>query len=198
MAIDKAIDSAALESGLSAVANAIRVKGGTSAPLAFPDGFVTAVAAISATTEGEIVLFDEDELLSGMRYAWAATSDGSGICTIGNDVITLETTKNKTRKGAVLRAPIVMDGYKLLSAEVEIVSCTAGTSQIRLGYHDDVDPTVGTGSGTATCSVITLEGTGNMMVTYDVSDVEGEMYPWIALANAGVAQVHVHRVWLSE
>lgn len=48
MAIDKAIDSAALDAGLLSVANAIRTKGGTSASLAFPAGFVSAVEAITA------------------------------------------------------------------------------------------------------------------------------------------------------
>ena len=48
MAIDKAVDSAALETGLTKVANAIRTKGGTSGKLAFPDGMAEAVAAIEA------------------------------------------------------------------------------------------------------------------------------------------------------
>lgn len=52
MAIDKAIDSAKLDSDLTAVADAIRTKGGTSAPMAFPDGFVQAVQAIEAGTGG--------------------------------------------------------------------------------------------------------------------------------------------------
>ena len=43
MAIDKAVDSAALNSNLTSVANAIRQKGGTSGSLAFPSGFVTAI-----------------------------------------------------------------------------------------------------------------------------------------------------------
>lgn len=46
MAIDKAVDSGALDSGLTSIANAIRTKGGTSASLAFPAGFVSAVQAI--------------------------------------------------------------------------------------------------------------------------------------------------------
>lgn len=53
MAIDKAIDSAVLDSNLTAVANAIRAKGGTSDPLAFPDGFVSAVEAIQAGGGGD-------------------------------------------------------------------------------------------------------------------------------------------------
>lgn len=49
MALDKAIDSAVLDSGLTSVANAIRNKGGTSEVLEFPAGFVSAVNAISAS-----------------------------------------------------------------------------------------------------------------------------------------------------
>ena len=48
MAFDKVIDSAVLDADLTAVADAIRSKGGTSEPLAFPDGFVNAVEGISA------------------------------------------------------------------------------------------------------------------------------------------------------
>lgn len=46
MAYDKAIDSAQLDADLTSVANAIRTKGGTSASLAFPAGFVSAIDAI--------------------------------------------------------------------------------------------------------------------------------------------------------
>lgn len=46
MAIDKAVDSTLLNANLTSVANAIRAKGKTSAQLAFPAGFVSAVNAI--------------------------------------------------------------------------------------------------------------------------------------------------------
>lgn len=46
MAFDKIIDSAALDANLTQIANAIRSKGGTSAALAFPAGFESAIAAI--------------------------------------------------------------------------------------------------------------------------------------------------------
>lgn len=48
MAVDKLVDSTQLNSDLTSVANAIRTKGGTSAQLAFPAGFVSAVNAIPA------------------------------------------------------------------------------------------------------------------------------------------------------
>lgn len=46
MAVDKLVDSTQLDNGLTAVANAIRTKGGTSASLSFPTGFVNAIDAI--------------------------------------------------------------------------------------------------------------------------------------------------------
>lgn len=46
MAVDKLVDSTQLDSDLTSVANAIRTKGGTSAQLAFPAGFVSAIGDI--------------------------------------------------------------------------------------------------------------------------------------------------------
>lgn len=48
MAVDKAVDSAQLNADLTSLADAIRTKGGTSAPLAFPSGFAAAVSALPA------------------------------------------------------------------------------------------------------------------------------------------------------
>lgn len=46
MAVDKLVDSTQLDTDLTAVADAIRTKGGTSAQLTFPGGFVDAIDAI--------------------------------------------------------------------------------------------------------------------------------------------------------
>lgn len=46
MAVDKLVDSSQLDADLTSVANAIRTKGGTSASLAFPTDFVSAIQAI--------------------------------------------------------------------------------------------------------------------------------------------------------
>lgn len=60
MALDALVDSTQLNSDLTSVANAIRTKGGTSAQLAFPAGFVSAVNAIPTTDTTW-----EDALVSG-------------------------------------------------------------------------------------------------------------------------------------
>lgn len=51
MAYDKAVDSAALDAGLTAIANASREKSGSSDALAFPDAMAAAIAAIQAGSE---------------------------------------------------------------------------------------------------------------------------------------------------
>lgn len=58
MAIDKAIDSGVLDANLTTVAQAIREKGGTTQPLAFPAGFKSAIEAIETgiTPEGSLTI----------------------------------------------------------------------------------------------------------------------------------------------
>ena len=46
MALDKVVDSAALDAGMAAVADVIRAKAGTTEPLAWPDGFRAAISGI--------------------------------------------------------------------------------------------------------------------------------------------------------
>lgn len=67
MALDKLVDSSQLDSDLTSVANAIRTKGGTSAQLAFPQGFVDAVEAIETGGGGYTV--DEIGTVNGISGA---------------------------------------------------------------------------------------------------------------------------------
>lgn len=48
MALDKAVDSATLDAGLTKIANAIRAKGGTDGTMQFPDEFAALIEAIEA------------------------------------------------------------------------------------------------------------------------------------------------------
>lgn len=52
MALDKAVDSAMLDAGMTSVADAIRAKCGKTDPLVWPDGFKAAVEAISGGGNG--------------------------------------------------------------------------------------------------------------------------------------------------
>lgn len=90
MAVDKLVDSTQLDADLTSVANAIRTKGGTSADLAFPAGFVSAVQAIpsgggltwdavvdrSALT-GKIDILTATQIAEYMFYYCQITNDWS-------------------------------------------------------------------------------------------------------------------------
>ena len=52
MALDKVVDSAALDAEMTSVANAIRAKTGNTDTLAWPDGFATAIAGITGGGDG--------------------------------------------------------------------------------------------------------------------------------------------------
>lgn len=54
MALDKVVDSAALDAGMTSVADAIRAKAGTTDPLVWPDGFKAAVESFSGGEANQI------------------------------------------------------------------------------------------------------------------------------------------------
>lgn len=60
MALDKLVDSTQLNADLTSVADSIRAKGGTSAELQFPGGFVDAVEAIETGGQNQLI-----ELMNG-------------------------------------------------------------------------------------------------------------------------------------
>lgn len=73
MALDKAVDSAALDAGMTAVADAIRAKAGTTEAMVWPDGFKTTIEAISggggnglSYDMGEFVLESDSNGKSGI------------------------------------------------------------------------------------------------------------------------------------
>ena len=85
MALDKAVDSAQLNADLTAVADAIRAKGGTSAQLIYPSGFVSAIQAIptgivpqlivTASAGATVTATNGSKTISG-------TADSTGVCTL--------------------------------------------------------------------------------------------------------------------
>ena len=89
MAVDKLVDSAQLNADLTSVANAIRTKGGTSAQLAFPSGFVSAVQAIPTGGGGSPTI--NDYVQNGLIHMWDAeqnTSSGhDDTATVWEDLV---------------------------------------------------------------------------------------------------------------
>jgi hypothetical protein len=73
MAVDKLVDSTQLDTDLTAVANAIRMKGGTSASLAFPTDFVSAINAIPTGGGGG------DYEIEGGTFVLSSNSKTKGV-----------------------------------------------------------------------------------------------------------------------
>ena len=67
MAYDKVVDSSVLDAGLGDIADAIRAKGGTSADLTFPSGFVSAIQGIKPILKMG-VLRPDAELMKTISY----------------------------------------------------------------------------------------------------------------------------------
>ena len=77
MALDKVIDSAALDAGMTAVADAIRAKTGTTEPLAWPDGFIAAISGIETGGGGASWVTISETLPNAMYKLGDVNMDGS-------------------------------------------------------------------------------------------------------------------------
>ena len=97
MAVDKLVDSTQLDADLTSVANAIRIKGGTSASLAFPADLVSAIQAIP-TGGGDWL----DDYLTGTttEIIYTGTSNIMGI-TFGKNTIQKFVGTKTTRIGVL-------------------------------------------------------------------------------------------------
>ena len=102
MGIDKVVDSTQLNANLTSVANAIRTKGGTSAQLAFPSDFVSAINDIRAESIQQIILRPDAELEESWAYDKRIVED-EGV------TIPAYTTTNQTLKSTEQLAEITAD-----------------------------------------------------------------------------------------
>lgn len=80
MSVDKLVDSTQLDADLTSVANAIRTKGGTSAQLAFPAEFVSAIEDIETGGGGDSGTIESDFI--NLEYA---------IVTVGVNTVSVAT-----------------------------------------------------------------------------------------------------------
>ena len=87
MALDKVVDSAALDAGMTSVADAIRAKAGTTEPLAWPDGFATAISGIETGGGGASWVTVATELPNAMYQLGDVNMDGSITQDDGDEIM---------------------------------------------------------------------------------------------------------------
>lgn len=112
MAVDKLVDSSQLNSDLTSVANAIRAKGGTSASLAFPSGFVAAIGAIPSG--GSATLITKNITANGTYNASSDNADGYSSVTVAVPSKLITGTFTGTASGATtVSIPYTGSGYPI-------------------------------------------------------------------------------------
>lgn len=155
MALDKLVDSTQLDSDLTSVANAIRTKGGTSAQLAFPSDFVSAIEDISGGggglssaakaaliqiaqkvvyTDGQSQTYFED-----LRDALYTLNSISAVYTQG-EIIYTNTPLNDLKAALVVTANY-SDSYTEIVPGADYTlsgTLTAGTSTVTVSYSGKI------------------------------------------------------------
>lgn len=131
MAVDKLVDSTQLNADLTSVANAIRTKGGTSAQLAFPADFVTAIGNIS----GGSTLIEKTVSANGVYNASSDSADGYSKVTVSVPASAVDTgTKSISTNGT---HDVI--GYASANVSVPASAVDTGTKSITAnGNNQDV------------------------------------------------------------
>ena len=124
MSVDKLVDSTQLDTDLTSIANAIRTKGGTSASLAFPAGFVSAIEAISGGGGGLSV----EEFSATPASTDATISFNASGYTIPTKFIVFITSGISTGDGTNI---IIRSGYYTNQSVVGMLSQPGSASQSR-------------------------------------------------------------------
>lgn len=124
MAVDKLVDSTQLDADLTSVANAIRTKGGTSAQLAFPADFVSAIGDIPTggyTPVNTTLTFQNSSNSAGaLSITWAGLRPIGSVCPIVWSAVSLAKGGTRTCNNNIL----LYDGAVGLLVNNEVTSVT--------------------------------------------------------------------------
>lgn len=154
MAVDKLVDSTQLNTDLTSIANAIRTKGGTSAQLAFPSGFVTAIGNIPTGGGESIVITDE------------ANATGTTAVVTGDEISLI--TKTITLNGTYDPDDDNADGYSGVTVNVQN---GASMTQTQGTYGTEVVITSASGGGSPSATQHSIyfeftDGTDTTILVY--------------------------------
>lgn len=182
MAVDKLVDSAQLDSDLGDIAIAIRTKGGTSAQLTFPSGFISAIEAITTgiTPTGTINITQSGNT-DVTNYATANVASGSATTpatTItANPSISVNSSTGlitATVSGSQSVTPTVSSGYVTSGTSGTITVSGSNTSQLTTQSAQTITPTTTNqtiASGKYLTGTQTILGDANLLAENIKKDV---------------------------
>ena len=160
---------------LTSVANAIRTKGGTSASLIYPTGFVTAIEAIISGTDVSDTTATAGDVLSG-KYFYTSSS----VKTQGT--IATKTSSDLTASGKTVTVPA---GYYVSQATKDVATgsattpATTATATVTISLNSSTGVITATASGTksitptvsagyvssGTAGTVTISGNNTQTIT---------------------------------
>lgn len=184
MALDKLVDSSQLDADLTSVANAIRTKGGTSAQLAFPAGFVSAVEAIETGGEN----FPEELLMVNGIFTsrYPHTIRCTGETTIQNtfaEPIILSGGASRVQIAYVIVGPIDLTDIALVQAT--ITQAKSNTSYVSLFIGSSDTDTAYSVPATQKKRISITANLTDYVLNLDVSDFSGEYYIGVGTDSGG-------------
>lgn len=160
---------------LTSVANAIRTKGGTSASIIYPTGFVTAIEAISSGTDVSDTTATAGDVLSG-KYFYTS----SAVKTQGT--IATKSSSDLTASGKTVTVPA---GYYASQATKDVATgsattpATTATATVTISLNSSTGVITATASGTksitptvsagyvssGTAGTVTINGSNTQTIT---------------------------------
>lgn len=149
MAVDKLVDSSALDAKLTQVANAIRGKTGDSASLAFPSGFIDGIGELTNVEDTTATAGD----VLNTKYFYTA----AGVKTQGS--IASKSSSDLEVSGATVTVP---SGYYSSNASKSVDSGSATTPATTISVTPSISLNASTG-------VITASNSKTQNVTPSVS-----------------------------
>ena len=187
MAIDKLVDSTQLDEDLTSVANAIRSKGGTSAPLTFPSGFVSAVQAISGggvpsevkqaiLTLVQAAVYSETDLSDEVAIIEAWAADTSAI-TVSPATASVSSASPTAQLSAVTTPA---GGAVTWTSSDPAVATVSDTGLVTAVGNSAATITATSGSVSATC-VVTVTGFRTLTGIEAVYTQSGTVYDTASL-----------------
>lgn len=201
MAVDKLVDSGQLDSDLEDIADAIRAKGGTSAQLAFPNGFVSAIENIpsgggttweqqfSGTVAPEnwgdplyyVAIYnyftDHDSILNGEKYriTWRNTAYE---CVVQEELDYYESGETWVIGNATLGGGTTGNNEPFFAAQWNN-NLIFATTDNGVSFTLVIEKQVSSGGSTLITKTITANG------TYDAEDDDADGYSSVTVNVSG-------------